>query len=224
MSSPEEMDSPSLLDGLPVYDELMTENVYETLDGLVSRSARFNLRQAARAPCGMLYIECPYCFMQFPSREWVTANFKSHLSDHLAFVIYRAHAVESKVTRAGDHARHPALLGTTLTDSILEKYKLAAEALRRETRGDRVNVFPYVDVTVMDKDVHQFCCAYCYYTTDSLYSYKCHVVAMHVTVCTPLLPPVPGSQDSVAAGGPRGPPLGAEHPGLEVLFARPHVL
>ena len=169
--------------------------------------------------CGIVYYLCPYCKVQFPIREFNKKAFRRHLVKHMHYVVYRCTAVSLWCTpsRTADHERHPALINTTITDVVLDRHKLAAYALRSDLAVVRPNMFPYVDVLLVDKNVHVICCAYCCYTTKKLCNFKHHVVTAHVLLEFPFQLP-PYLLPSV-----KGFPPGAEHPGL-VVFGPPHVL
>jgi hypothetical protein len=170
--------------------------------------------------CGIVCYLCSYCKVQFPIREFDKKDYKHHLVKHIHYVVYHCTAVSlwsKAASRAVDHERHPVLAGTTITDSILDKYKLAAYALRADLGEFRPNMFPYVDVTLVDRDRHVFFCAYCCFNSKSLCNYKHHVVTAHVILEFPLLP------DFQAPSAAKKYPPGAEHPGL-VVMGPPHGL
>jgi hypothetical protein len=170
--------------------------------------------------CGIICYLCPYCEVQFPIREFDKKDFKHHLVRHIHYVVYHCTAVSlwsKSASRAVDHERHPSLAGTTITDAILDRYKLAAYNLRTDLAEISPNIFPYVDVTWVDKDRHVYFCAYCCFNSKSLVNYKHHVVTAHVILEFPLLP------DLQAPSAAKGYPPGAEHPGL-VVMGPPHVL
>jgi hypothetical protein len=170
--------------------------------------------------CGLVCYLCPYCEVQFPVREFDKKDYKHHLVRHIHYVVYRCTAVSlwsKSASRAVDHERHPVLAGTTITDDILNRYKMAAYNLKSDLGEFQPNIFPYVDVTLVDKDRHVFFCAYCCFNSKSLFTYKHHVVTAHVILDFPLLPALP------IPTAAKGLPPGAEHPGL-VVMGTPHVL
>jgi hypothetical protein len=186
---------------------------------VVCRNMKLRLR-VENKHCGIVCYLCPYCEVQFPIREFDKKDFKHHLVRHIHYVIYRCTAVSlvsKSASRAVDHERHPVLTDTTITDTILDRYKLAAYNLRADLGEFSPHIFPYVDVTLVDKDRHVYFCAYCCYNSKSLCNYKHHVVTAHVTLEFPIIPAL--VPPSVALGyGP-----GYEHPGL-VIMGTPHVL
>lgn len=159
-------------------------------------SRRYKVRVGGRVTrCRVNYYDCPYCprrFHQGSAESSQGQTIREHFRvSHFNFVPYRCHAyaVTAGSLAVGEHARHPELLGTHLTDAVVMGLKQAAERLRREFaagRGSLTTTFAYVDAALLPSFKERlYLCGNCDFTSDSLLDYKRHVVSpMHL--CIPL--------------------------------------
>jgi hypothetical protein len=138
------------------------------------------------SPCGLMYYVCGLCECQFPAREFRLQAYRRHLVvQHLKFVGYKCHAVESAVVRSSEHRSHPALLRTCMTDSLVDSHQVASRILVDATAigGTRKkHIFPYVEIMLVPEDRRLFVCGYCSFDTESLDGLKKHITKKHVTV------------------------------------------
>jgi hypothetical protein len=134
--------------------------------------------------CGLYFYTCPACPMKFSLVGATVSGILEHIGTaHLRYMPYRCHAAVKK-SRCTDHALHPDLMNTHMTDHRLQQYKQSAEILRRQLTDNKY-YFSYLEVTMTGRQI-LFVCSNCPFTSSSLKDYKQHVVEKHVFVCLSL--------------------------------------
>jgi hypothetical protein len=132
--------------------------------------------------CGLYRYTCSGCPMQFSlveARDQMAEIVDHVRGAHLTYMAYRCHATPVSNSRCSDHALHPDLMGTVLTDRLLQQHKKSAEILRRQVSQSRY-LFSFLEVTTVDQKL--FVCSNCPFTSPSMADYKQHVAVQHVRV------------------------------------------
>ena len=152
--------------------------------------------------CNVCYFHCPFaCTLRFPAVGLKTMTVRDHVRmHHIDFMGYACHAVDSPTSASVDHVRHPDLLGTCMTDSMLQRYKESARRMTRDMPGQHEHIFSYLDVVRPRNNVHLYVCSYCDFSSGRLEDYKRHASIRHVELA--IMPPLPHGSVFPVMGSP----------------------
>ena len=157
--------------------------------------------------CNLSQYYCPFaCSVRYPVHGFKTMTVREHVGrQHIDFVAYHCHAV-SVIPRylCNDHALHPDLLGTTMTDALLQRHKESARRMTRDIPRAPESTFSYLDITLVGSELdnrHVYACSYCSFSGRCLEDYKRHAVILHVKLVVEA-PGVAGASTFPVMGSP----------------------
>ena len=134
--------------------------------------------------CGVNLYWCPFrCDFRFPLRDFSLTEVRNHFRRcHADFVGYRCHALLSPASQIEDHERYPRLMGTNVTDTLMQLYIESATDLIVGLPGKMQLRFAHVEVIFVANNTRLYVCTRCNFNSNSILDYKKHAVLFHVNI------------------------------------------